>query len=1305
MATHSKCFFRVLWATGVVVALFGAAVWPLRFSQVAAQDTATISGTVTYQSAPIADIPLAVLWEGGERFLTTKTDGTYRVEDVPVGIWVQVHVFPAPESGLVARHWQTVVEGDITRDFVLERGFQLSGEIRRPDGTLIGGQFPLPIEKLDAPIAEGEWLTTNVEAGRFQVMLPSGYYTLMPTNLENQERPDAIGPYFFPRTRIDLTQGDVSALTITLLQTPDPYPTTPPIAERVTVSEPDADGVATINGAPGAVEPLSVVGVVNLSALTMTVTVADAQGAFSTRLFAPPGSALLLKYGDSRSPFDLTLSGALNPTNEPVDGTEINQFPGTIIPVGPFPEGDEFSQPFNVTRGSYIGTHKWVRWWFSGTLTGAEGRSAGGLAFRPGQSFTLSGRARATSAAFDCTTAQLDTLRLQGHLSLQYAFGPDGAPKPWGIWFTSYLFTPTGLPIEYESTGEIYDLGTFELNERTCVSEHTIEATVNAVFTLPADLVEGVYQPAMALGLMDIPMTDTMPLIKVWYNQDTTPTLPPISIGEIVPPHIPWTLLANYSVNGHRGVQALEDEGRFAMPTRVVTLPHQVVIPRLDARTGQPLIYRLEPGSHWLSGSERRQPNPPRIPLALSSGEIMVEVLKPDGSSEILGPALIRQSSVSTPTIPGGAPLDFGTGQISDMYHLATLDDALAYSFDQYGPHTLFLMGHVTDVYGNVYDLGGTYNVMVARVLDLDPAQLPPTPYVQGNAFAPGLHIFPALPADVTIQVTHLPYSDPSQAVKHTFSGQANPYGIFHPALGDTFTFEQPGEFRVDLSASYQAPDGTLWYGAMTWGGVVAPTNPRIEAHGRRTMSHLPIDPNAPSWYEVANLPPELTDIEMNYPYFSGDIHWGYAGPLDLGPGGSIQPFITMKDLTPDQMFYNLLRQHIERATYPDNLETAIAVGEAPLLTTTSSGHNAAAFPEEIDLLSYWYGSSERPDVRVREIISVEHEATGYWRFDDTYGYQIGEGARGDLPGDLKWEFGGIVFRLLSGATPLNEYAIYSSLWVLAADDDPVGGRIAPPFQDATGASINGGPIMVLKGQDVDMLFLPKSIRPGDVLRVGDIVAFSGHVGPPLDSQVSVRITSPSGIVHEHTWHTNAIGWLYDPTFDFVADEAGRWTVAVSVLHDRPYVGNGVIPTAHNTGTVLGTEGQFEFYVVPQASPPLPIISPSDGFVLWSNGHVQPIPFEGVAPPNTHTIYYTVHDKGVVMEQGTVTPDADGHFRILYDAVSLNKVFSFLSLTAHEGRWEGLADEVTISMLAVGGETPQANTVTLLGEEIFVRGD
>jgi len=170
-----------------------------------------------------------------------------------------------------------------------------------------------------------------------------------------------------------------------------------------------------------------------------------------------------------------------------------------------------------------------------------------------------------------------------------------------------------------------------------------------------------------------------------------------------------------------------------------------------------------------------------------------------------------------------------------------------------------------------------------------------------------------------------------------------------------------------------------------------------------------------------------------------------------------------------------------------------------------------------------------------------------------------------------------------------------------------------------------------------------------------------------------------------------------------VADEVGRWTVDIFVEHDRPYPPNGVTPQSHNTGTVLGTNGQFEFYVVEPDSPALYISSPQPGFIVWPSSGIEPIPIEGRAPPGTTAVYYTIHDKGIVMGQGSVPPGPGGFFSLSYDAKALHDDFPMLSLTAHEGRWEGLADEVSIHLLAVGAETPRAASVTLIGEEVFVQ--
>ena len=1098
---------------------------------------------------------------------------------------------------------------------------------------------------------------------------------------------------------------------------PPPFPTTLPDASKIAVSDPDDEGYATVTGVAGAVPPDVAVAVVNLSASIVMTTTADAGGAFTATLYAPPGSWLLVKYDTKSDRLDTLWTDTTSWNKEGIHDY-MNPLPGTTLYVGAPLPGDGRTQPFHSV-GAFLGEPSgWAGSWLSGTLQVSPDGGSEELTVQPGQPVTLTARLLATSQAMSCTGSP--TYTFVASVRLSYLFDASGGPKPWGAWFNSYLFTPTGLPIEHEADSEyVVVVSDRAVPALSCVGEHAVEASLLVTFSVPAGLPNGRYLPEVTLG-GKVPQDQDARFVAIWFHASDVYPLPILKVGSAAAPRIPWVLLGDYAVNGHRGVQAREDMGRFAMPTRALYPPHRVVIPRLDERTGEPLTYRLEPGSPWLSLTDRRFPPPPRVPPALPSGRLIVEVLKPDGSVDQLGPATVMQSSVRTPTLPDGNPLHEGTGHIGDLYHLSTMDDAFAYMFDQYGPHTILISGWVDDIYGNRYPIQGTYDVVVARVLDLDPAQLPTAPYMQGDAFAPGLHVFPPVPAKVNIELRHMPYSDLAQAVTTTVSGQASRFGYFQPPVGTAITLTAPGEFRVDISAVYTATDGTLWAGYMTWGNVVEGPGAQIVAHGRRGMDYKSTVLTPTTWFENADLLAQgLVGTENYYPYFSGDIHWGDETPDRPFKGESIHTIITLEDPTASGTvtgtIYDVIKSHYPRARNiprrppdpfegPADLLKRLDIDEAPLFITTQSGIDPAVKPEDIDLWGYWYGSSERPDVHVRELLSEDGMGTAYWRFNDTYAYQIGEPADGDHPGDIKWEFGGVVFRTITTTSPINEYAIYSSLWVLLPYNDPVGARVTAPFRGANGTTIDGGPIMTLNGQEIDVLFLPKGVRPGDVLEVGDVIAFSGHVGPPLDSRVEVTITSPTGVPHSAILRANKIGWVYDPGFDFAANEAGRWTVDVLVVHDRP-LAYAAAPTSYNTGTVLGTSGRYEFYVVEPGSFRLQVTAPPPGLVTWPGGEIEPIHIRGVVPAGAAGVRYTIHDKGVVMGRGIATPDASGVFTVTYDAEALHEDFSMLSLTAREGRWEGLADEVTINLLAVGAAHPCANTVTLIGEEIFIGGD
>ena len=252
-------------------------------------------------------------------------------------------------------------------------------------------------------------------------------------------------------------------------------------------------------------------------------------------------------------------------------------------------------------------------------------------------------------------------------------------------------------------------------------------------------------------------------------------------------------------------------------------------------------------------------PTPPLLPLDLPGGEICVSVTKPDSSQVNLGCEAPSQSFNRTRTTRLGADLNSGTVQMEDVYSLKAASDRFRVTFDQYGHHVVQMTGEVVDIWGNVYDGGGTYDLWVAHPLDIDPGVLPGTPLAVGDRFNPTLQFYPRVPADVELTFTLYPESDPAQAVVQTFTGKANRFGYFSP--DPAAPLPAHGEYRVDLQAIYTADDGTMYHGAMTWGGVVMtpPGQADLVAHGRRGLDSLQYIPN--HWFVNSrdlNHPPGL---------------------------------------------------------------------------------------------------------------------------------------------------------------------------------------------------------------------------------------------------------------------------------------------------------------------------------------------------------------------------------------------------------------------------------------------------------------
>ncbi|MBN1810353.1 MAG: hypothetical protein JXA14_00800 [Anaerolineae bacterium] len=1084
-------------------------------------------------------------------------------------------------------------------------------------------------------------------------------------------------------------------------QAPITLLTDPPIAALITVGQPDADGYTLVTGAAGSVAPEALVAISDLETTVTEFLQAEADGSFSATVLAPPGSAIQIKHAALHAP----LSEALGPGGVELAFPWLNGSPGTILPVPLNHSGSGGSIPFGLAGlvSMFDGEGYW-------TLAGTLGPAiiSGTHTVYP-ISGTLIVNTPAITPGID-----LGAIDVTARFDLRRLFDQDGRQIPVHQQFISNLMAPTGLPISRESPdwSPISTVG--PVTGWQLAGDHRLQATISTTLLIPSGTQPGYYRPHLSLHFVGIPLgpiNTSMYLMRACWPFGWN-YLPILRVGEPATPRLLWTLLTDTLYNGARGTVAREDRDSYGIVPLTVFQSHVLIVPRFDARTGEPLAYRLEPYLPLVAIADRGVPNPPLVPFVFPSGQLLVEVHKPDGSVDALGPAPFQQSTSHSPAFPEAQLRDNDGTALHDVYQLIALDDQFTYRFEQYGHHVITLSGSLEDIWGHVYVGSATFDVYVARPLRIETGQLPTTPYEVDDAFAAGLQVYPPVPANLNIYLRHLPYSDPAQAQEYDLVGQANRFGYLQLPAGTSIRFNDPGEFRVEVNATYVDEEGTLWMGQITWGNVVEGENPGLIAHGHRGI-------DIPNWndllwfFHLMQLDLPVIAAHTYYPYYSGDIFWGgETEDYTDTAGDSIAPIITFQDTTPGEQIYQIVQDRWNSGAHVilpphETLEEQLLSHEAPLVSTTSDGSDALWAPDKIDQYAYAYRTSQRPGARVHETIA-EH-GTVYWRFGANYGDQVGR--EGDLPNDIKWEFGGAVFRLISETQPINEYGIYGSLWVEIAGDDPLGPRVTPPFQGAAGGP-NGGPLMTLKGEEIDLFFMPRCVQPGDILQTGDTFAFCGHVGPPLNSAVTVAVTSPSGAVLPFSGRANKVGWYYNQGDDFPVNEPGVWTVDVQVEHDRPVPSTGLAPAGHNTGSVLGAVGgRYEFYVVQGDTPCLPVLSPHPGFLTWPTDPitVTAVPIEVSLPADLSNIQvsYTIRMPGVILDEGALVPS--GHtFTIPYDPLALHQDFPNLDLKDREEYRNGLADPVLISYLvagdqAGGGRVHLAGAVFLDGEEVFVQ--
>ena len=1048
------------------------------------------------------------------------------------------------------------------------------------------------------------------------------------------------------------------------------YPDSPPVASLITISTPGPEGTVTVTGSANAATPGASLLLVTLDTGHYATTQAGSDGSFATSMFAPAGTSVLIKsdvFGGTIQTF----------VENPVGDDLLTGLAGTILRVA--------SPGTNGTGVAFAGAgllnsqqpRQPPAWTLAGTIDSTSVEPGGNL------------RVQGTLSILAATLNQTGAVDVR--VSLERISNTDGSGNFAQNLYASTILTPTGLPLERPAT--------YTGNALTAAADVTmtqtganIEGAVDITLSLPEDLPAGYYRPFIVLDFHLTATTTEQADILLVDRADRRPLnftefgpkslyLPITKIGSPAAPQIPLSLLVDTLSNATRGTRSVADRERFGIASRILTQSETFVIPRVDAETGKTITYRLEPFALSVSVGDRGTPPAiPLIPFSFPSGGLSVTVESPDGVSRTFGPFPFVQSRMRGLVDSGGMTLGNGGGHITDAYQLSTMNTDLEATFDRDGLHTITLNGTIDDIWGNTWTGGGTYEVWVAQDLSLDTAVLPSTPFEVGDVFSPGVTLTPGVPASVEVRYRLAQGSDASRIVETRVAGTANRFGYFYPS-GSGIVLDQTGEYRVDVTASFEDDTGNLWMGSRTWGGVIAPTNPSIVAHGRRGIDEQTTIGN--QWFFRTDTGIETGSSHLQLPFNSGDVTW-------LQDNDAMVPVVSFQD--PGGQISSIMGQRAIPALWPSaTFEQRVSVGEIPLFSSTTNGWDPHIDPSKVDLWAYSYRSIQRPLVSVREQIAEDRVSGQYWRFNDQYGSQLGVGPEGDLPNDIKFQYGAVVVR--GSAVPVPQYAIYGSLFALIpeAGDAKGGSRTFPPFQ-GNGGGPDGGPIMTLKGEDVDLFIHLTGVRAGTILEVGDTFSIAGAVGPTLAAAVSTTVTMPSGQVVQASGQANRIGYYYQPGDDFTVGEAGVYTVDVTVTYEGTTSAGGVT-TPFPTGDVLGTaNGRFSVYVVPAGSDLLGV-NVSDGFV---SAPVQ-LSITATSDLTLNSAHVTAMMPGFVLE-GKSLPASGNSFGYAFDASTFVSDFPNLDTDG--------SDVVTLTLFASGTDAQgqpshRARHVVLHGRQLI----
>ena len=1132
---------------------------------------------------------------------------------------------------------------------------KISGRLVGDDGQPLSGVQVSAIELRFANCCAQEPIGTRTnQNGEFSLEVPPAVFAVVS---------EGYSRYNPTAARVNTGAGDVSGLVLQLKRgAPRFLDHHLPRGEQIAIGPADDHGMARLSGSSGTVTAGSYVVLTTLETGHFTVVEAGADGSFAGDHFAPPGSSIMVE----ADPVGVT---ALRIVQEGKFGGEGAAGPldGTIVRA-PDAQVTSAGVPVSGTgRMGCCGTNQPVIL-FRGSISRTTAS--------PGDSIRIQG----TLETFSPALRDISALPGNYRIDLVTASDAAGSRGPLNAFSASPLMTPTGLPIEHADNGR-NRLSIATNFSFTRSGPERFSAPIDTTISIPAGTTAGWYRPVFTLYINAPNETRGENVLPSIDKQTRLPRssfyFPTIRIGDPPPARLHWVLLADRFFFGTQGVTSIEDRGQFGLASRIAAQSDTLVVPRIDRASGQPIFYNLAPYLPQISLGDRGiAPSVPFIPFRFPSGRLTMRIHRPDGSTIMAGPSPFVRSRSSTHVNRIGDAVGIGGGHLTDAYQIVTDDPAFQVTFAQDGLYRVELHGEIDDLWGNRWSGGGTYQLYVGNPVVIDTSMLPGTPLETGDALDLGGVIPGQGVCDIEAEVMH-DSGGGGEPRRWNLRSRSNRFGRFQPQ--ESVRFGEEGEYRVDMTALCRNEDG-LSIGMRTWGGVVAsPTSPII-AHGQRGIDSMPSP--KPQWFVRRNLTgaQPIPHSHVFFPFHSGDVSWMQKGDAALTA-------ITFREENPGSL------TSLMKARFGNNgvFDPRAADGEIPLFSSRPDNIDPIIDPTKIDLWAYSYRSVQRPGVRVREQIVEEPLRSLYWRFFDQYGRQPGTGSRGDLPHDVKFQFGGAVVRGPAAGTP--RYAIYGSVFILVPDDDPGGGtRTFPPFQ-GNGGGPSGGPLFSLKGKPIDLFFHSTGIRPGIILQPFERVLPTGYSAPTLPSLIETTLTSPSGQSRTVSGRANKIGYLFEPDAAFTVTETGRWTAKVKIVFDGRHPG-GQVTEPFPSGDILGSrDGEFCFYVVDATSPPLAVEASR-----LSRPAGPPIVFS-VTPPAALTdmeLHYTTTMPGFILDEGRTTA-----LEYAYQSSSLARDFPNLDLGDSEG-YAG-ADTITISLLLSG--TDAVGTRRHFARQILIEGD